>query len=170
MNVSLSSLEWDDKNRRFVGTSTSGGPLIIDFEYVDRLPKRAVILNGKNGLPKAFIDYEYSPAICNGEIPFRFSGHRGSPTHDIGTDFVVELLKMGFESNHPRDILLDPVALFRPRTTGYYSNGVMFTIGASGKVRKVLTMAEYQASLPRKMSPRRITGVRIFVLSAMSIG
>jgi len=165
-----SSLEWDDTNRRFVGTSTSGGHLIIAFEYADRLPKRAIILNGENGLTKAFIDYEYSQAICNGEIPFRFSRHRGSPTHDVGRDFAVELIKMGFASDRSRDIVLDPVAVFHPRSTGYYSNGVMFTVGASGKARKVMTMAEYQASLPHKISPTKVFGARIFVYSAMSLG
>ncbi len=168
-----SSLVWDEKNRHFVGKSTSGGELIIGFEFANQLPKRALIISAVQGGVAAFIDYEYSSAIFNGEIPFRFSRHFGSPAHDMGKAFLVELLEVDSRNNKTAGLDLDPVSAFRPRTTGFYSNDMVYTLGASGKPTRALTMTEYQTSLASLESNKRsknTIGGRIFVFSALGLG
>ena len=75
------SLVWDDNKYQFVARSTDGKELIIGFEYTNQLPMRAIIRNAVDGREFAYVDYEYSGAICKGELPFRFTRHSGSMPH-----------------------------------------------------------------------------------------
>ena len=163
-----SSLEWDEKNRYFVGKATSGAELVITFEFTDGLPKRAIIVNPLKGGPMAFIDYEYSQSIFNGELPHSFTRHSGSPSHDLGKAFLVDLLVMELATNRPAGMVLDPLALFHPRTTSFYSNDLTYMLAASGKTTKALTIAEYEASLASIRGSKTATG-RIIVVSAMGL-
>lgn len=160
------SLEWDGKNSHFIGKSTSGDDIIITFELTNHLPKRAIILNGA-GITQAYVDYEYSNAICNGELPFRFSRHIGSPEHELAHAFQVELLEAEFESNKAVENDLSPANVLHPKETGFYSNGLLYAIQASGKATKVLTVAESQAALA---GPKKSFAGRVFVFSAMALG
>ncbi len=164
------SLEWDAKNSHFVGKSTSNGDIVLRFELSNQLPKRAIILNG-DGITLAYVDYEYSSALFNGELPFRFSRHIGSPEHELMHAYKVEVLEADFGSNRAVENDLSPESVLHPKLTVFYSNGILFEIEASsGKVKKSLTAAEYQASMAVRAGPGKSFSGRAFVFTAMSLG
>jgi hypothetical protein len=167
--LARNSLEWDDKNNHFVGRSTSGSDLLISFNFSKDLPNRALVLNTA-GATLAYVDYEYSTNIYSGKLPIRFSRHIGSPTREIAKMVQVEILELELEVDTVNAVGLDPANIFHPKNTAYYSNSVMYGVETSGKSTKVLTMAEYQASMVGKALPKKPYFVRFLIISIMTLG
>jgi len=169
MELIRGSLIWDEKNSLFIGKSTSGGDLVIRFELSDHLPKRAIIQDGFGGHEIAYIDYEYSKDLGGGALPYRFTRYFGSPENNQGRSFRVELLEADLTPNQVAQIILDPMAVFHPKTVSFYSNNMVWTVEASGKVTKPMTIAEYQRSLNSKQ-PNKSFATRTIVVMTIGFG
>jgi hypothetical protein len=162
-----STLQWDSANLQFTGKASSGGEMLIKFEFSNQLPQRAIILNSLGGAV-AYIDYEYSKLFSEGRLPHKFSRFFGSPQKNMGQAFSVELLEIDYATDP--GMVLDPVNLFHPKTTSYYSNGMVYTVGKSGKPVKVLTAAEYETTMSAIGAAAKPNNARFFVLLAGGLG
>lgn len=162
---------WDEQFRKLIGKSTSGEDLIITFEFKDGLPHRGILSDAVGGRGRAFVDYQYSPQIDGGTFPCSFVRHIGSPTNDLGKAFAINVLKLQWDNELLNQDFLDPSKLFKPKSVGFYSNGVTYTIDPIKGVQKVMTMEEYQDFL-KKNSPTSVESnsrARIIIVFLMSV-
>jgi len=163
------SLAPGKKKNQFFARATDGERLTLDFkmEPTSVAPSRVIIGNGPVGIPIAYIDYDYSTNLTNGELPSSFTRHNCAFTNDLGWVFKVQVFELTPSPDHLAPAALDPVQLFKPQYTAFYSNDILYNLTKSGRAEKILTTEEFQKTIPKG---DHHTGTKIFAATVIVVG